>query len=274
MATYAIGDIQGCYKSFKLLLKEIAFNPKKDSLWLAGDLVNRGSGSLKVLRYAADLGDRSIQVLGNHDFHLLAAAQGLRKLRRSDTLEQIIKAPDAKQLLTWLSQQPLIHHDKKLGYVMVHAGIPPIWKLKEAKALAAEVEKELRSNHQHKFLSNIFGNNPLRWSDDLKGIDRHRSIVNYLTRMRFCKADGTLDFTSKNDVNSAPKGYAPWFNYPNKAVEKAEIIFGHWAALDGYTGIKKIHALDTGCVWGNKLTAMRLEDGRRFQVAVVKQDLM
>lgn len=274
MATYVIGDIQGCYKSFKLLLKEVAFNPKKDKLWLAGDLVNRGSGSLEVLRYAADLGERSLQVLGNHDFHLLAVAQGLRKLRRSDTLEQVVNAPDAQQLLTWLRQQPLIYHDKSLGYVMAHAGIPPIWGLKEAKALAAEVEKELRSKEYSKFLSGVFGNEPLCWSDDLQGIERYRSIVNYLTRMRFCKADGTLDFTSKNEVASAPKGYAPWFNYPSKVLEKAEIVFGHWAALDGYTGVKKIHALDTGCVWGNKLTALRLEDKKRFQVSVVKQDLI
>lgn len=274
MATYAIGDIQGCYKSLKLLLKEIAFNPKQDSLWLAGDLVNRGSGSLDVLRYVADLGDRSKQVLGNHDFHLLAAAQGLRKLRPSDTLKPIIQAPDAKQLLTWLSQQPLLHHDQELGYVMVHAGIPPIWKLKKAKALAAEVENQLQSKQQHEFLKNVFGNQPLRWSNDLQGMDRYRSIVNYLTRMRFCKADGSLDFTSKSDVNSAPKNFAPWFDYPSKVTKKAAIVFGHWAALKGNTGVDKIHALDTGCVWGNQLTAMRLEDGKKFAVAAVKQDLI
>lgn len=274
MATYAIGDIQGCYKSLKALLKEINFKPKQDTLWLAGDLVNRGSGSVDVLRFLADLGANSKQVLGNHDFHLLAAAEGLRKLRNSDTLEQVIKAPDAKELLDWLSQQPLLHYDKKLGYVMTHAGIPPIWELKKAQKLAAEIEKQLRTKNRAEFLQNLFGNEPLCWSDELKGEDRYRSLVNYFTRMRFCKADGKLDFTSKSEVSSAPKGYAPWFNYPSKVAKEAEIIFGHWAALEGKTGVKSIHALDTGCVWGNDLTAMRLEDRKKFKVAAVKQDLI
>jgi len=274
MATYALGDIQGCYKSFKRLLEEINFKTKRDTLWLAGDLVNRGKGSLDVLRFVADLGESSKQVLGNHDFHLLAAAEGLRKLRNSDTLEQVIKAPDAKELLDWLSQQPLLYYDKKLGYVMTHAGIPPIWKLKKAQALAAEIEKPLRSKYRHDFLKKLFGNEPLCWSDSLQGDARHRCIVNYFTRMRFCKLDGTLDFTSKSEVSSAPKGYAPWFNYPSKVLKDADIVFGHWAALEGYTGVKAIHALDTGCVWGNHLTAMRLEDRKRFKVAAVKQDLI
>ncbi|GLR63018.1 symmetrical bis(5'-nucleosyl)-tetraphosphatase [Marinospirillum insulare] len=274
MATYAIGDIQGCYQSFKRLLKEINFKPSRDTLWLAGDLVNRGKGSLDVLRYVIDLGKASKQVLGNHDFHLLAAAEGLRKLRNSDTLEEVIKAPDAKALIDWLSQQPLLHYDKHLGYVMTHAGIPPIWKLKKAQMLAAEIEKLLSSKARKEFLENLFGNEPLCWSDDLEGEDRHRSIVNYFTRMRFCQADGSLDFTSKNDVASAPKGYAPWFSYPSKVTKDTEIIFGHWAALEGHTGVKSIHALDTGCVWGNHLTAMRLEDRKKFKVAAVKQDLI
>lgn len=274
MATYAIGDLQGCYKSFRLLLNEIAFNPQQDTLWLAGDLVNRGKGSLDVLRYVADLGDSCKQVLGNHDIHLLAAALGLRKQRKSDTLEKIIKAPDADQLLKWLGQQPLLHHDKELGFVMVHAGIPPIWSLKKAKALAAEVEAELRSKRQREFLKNVFGNKPAYWSDDLQGYDRYRSIINYFTRMRFCKADGSLEFKSKNKISDAPEGYAPWYDYPSKVLKKAEILFGHWAALEGDTGIDKIHALDTGCVWGNRLTAMRLDDRKRFQVAAVKQDLI
>ena len=274
MATYAIGDIQGCYKSFKRLLEEIKFKPRHDTLWLAGDLVNRGSGSLDVLRYVAGLGEASTQVLGNHDFHLLAAAEGLRKLRQSDTLEPVINAPDGKELLNWLSQQPLLHHDADLGYVMTHAGIPPIWKLKKAQSLASEIEKQLRSNNKYDFLKNLFENEPLCWSDNLKGEERYRSIVNYLTRMRFCKADGTLDFSSKSDVNSAPKDYAPWFTYPSKTLKDANMVFGHWAALEGHTGIKNIHALDTGCVWGNYLTAMRLDDRKKFKVAAVKQDLI
>ena len=274
MATYAIGDIQGCYRSFKQLLEEIKFKPSQDTLWLAGDLVNRGNGSLDVLRYVADLGESSKQVLGNHDFHLLAAAEGIRNVRNSDTLEQVINAPDAKELLDWLSQQPLLYQDENLGFVMTHAGIPPIWNLSKAQGLATEVETQLRSNHRQYFLTNLFGNEPLCWADSLQGEERYRCIVNYFTRMRFCKPDGTLDFTSKRDVASAPKGYAPWFNYPSKTLKEAAMVFGHWAALEGYTGIRHIYALDTGCVWGNHLTAMRLEDHKKFKVAAVKQDLI
>lgn len=274
MATYAIGDIQGCYKSFKQLLEEIKFKPSQDTLWLAGDLVNRGSGSLDVLRYVADLGESSKQVLGNHDFHLLAAAEGIRKLRNSDTLEQIIRAPDANELLDWLSLQPLLYQDENLGFVMAHAGIPPIWSLAKAKLLAAEVEQQLSLTPRHAFLSKVFGNEPLCWQDDLEGEDRYRAIINYFTRMRFCKPDGTLDFANKHEASRAPNGHRPWFHYPSKVLKEAAIVFGHWAALEGRTGVKHIHALDTGCVWGNYLTAMRLEDHKKFQVAAVKKDLV
>lgn len=273
MSTYAIGDLQGCYKSFKQLLKEINFQPGRDRLWLAGDLVNRGTGSLNVLRYVADLGVNSIQVLGNHDFHLLAVAAGARKLRSGDTLADILAAPDAKQLLRWLAQQPLLHHDKELGYVMTHAGIPPIWHLKQAKKLAHKVEQRLTTKHKKEFLQHVFGNKPAKWSEDLKGYNRYRCIINYFTRMRFCLADGTLDFSSKNSIDNAPEGFAPWFWHPSQVTAKAQILFGHWAALDGFTGSSKIHALDTGCVWGNYLTAMRLEDGKRFSVPAHKKDL-
>lgn len=274
MATYAIGDIQGCYKSFKQLLGEINFNTKRDSLWLAGDLVNRGKGSLDVLRYVADLGQASQSVLGNHDFHLLAVAAGVRKQRGSDTLDALLNAPDAADLLNWLRQQPLLHHDERLGYVMTHAGIPPIWKLSKAKALAAEVEHDLRFQNLPIFLGSLFGNEPLCWDDYLQGEARSRSIVNYFTRMRFCKPDGTLDFTNKHEASRAPKGYAPWFSYPSKALKEASIVFGHWAALEGRTGVKHIYALDTGCVWGNHLMAMRLDDRKKFQVAAIKKDFI
>lgn len=274
MATYAIGDLQGCYKSFRQLLNEINFNAQRDTLWLVGDLVNRGTGSLDVLRYVADLGDASQSVLGNHDFHLLAVAAGVRKLRGSDTLDELLNAPDAPELLSWLRQQPLLHHDAELGYVMTHAGIPPIWKLSKAKALAGEVEHDLRFQPLANFLKDLFGNEPRLWRDDLQGEERSRAIVNYFTRMRFCKPDGTLDFTNKKQVNHAPKDHEPWFNYPSKVLKDAEMVFGHWAALEGRTGIKHIYALDTGCVWGNHLTAMRLDDRKRFQVAAVKKDLI
>lgn len=274
MATYAIGDLQGCYKSFRQLLSEINFNAQRDNLWLVGDLVNRGRGSLDVLRYVADLGEASQSVLGNHDFHLLAVAAGVRKLRGSDTLDELLNAPDAPELLSWLRQQPLLHHDEHLGYVMTHAGIPPIWKLSKAKALAAEVEHDLRFQNLPIFLGNLFGNEPLCWDDYLQGDARSRSIVNYFTRMRFCKPDGTLDFTNKHEASRAPKGYAPWFSYPSKVLKDAEMVFGHWAALEGRTGVKHIYALDTGCVWGNHLMAMRLDDRKKFQVAAVKKDFI
>ncbi|SFX24563.1 symmetrical bis(5'-nucleosyl)-tetraphosphatase [Marinospirillum alkaliphilum] len=274
MATYAIGDIQGCWEAFQQLLQDIAFDPWQDRLWLAGDLVNRGAGSLEVLRYAAGLGDRVQVVLGNHDIHLLAVARGLRKTRRSDTLDKLLKAPDAPALLDWLANQPLLHHDTALGFVMTHAGIPPIWTLTQAKTLAAEVEQELRSDRQQQLLTHLFGNKPRCWSDKLQGQERFRCIINYFTRMRFCKPDGTLELDSKSEAGSAPKGYAPWFSYPSQVLPESRMIFGHWAALSGHTGVGGIHALDTGCVWGQFLTAMRLEDQQVFRVASIKKDLI
>ncbi|WP_114418116.1 symmetrical bis(5'-nucleosyl)-tetraphosphatase [Marinospirillum perlucidum] len=266
MATYAIGDIQGCYSEFRQLLKEIKFHPQRDQLWLAGDLVNRGEGSLEVMRYVADLGDAVRVVLGNHDFHLLGVACGLRKSKRSDTLDALLKAKDAPELLAWLGQQPLLHHDPELNFVMTHAGIPPAWNLAKAKALAAEVELEMRSSRQKQLLEHLFGNQPRRWSDDLKGYERHRCIVNYLTRMRFCAPDSSLELETKSEANKAPKGFAPWFTYPSPALQETRLLFGHWAALEGHTGVAGIYALDTGCVWGNQLTALCLEDQQIFQV--------
>lgn len=270
MATYAIGDIQGCYPEFKQLLKDISFRPERDRLWLAGDLVNRGPGSLDVLRLVMDLGTSVQTVLGNHDFHLLAVALGIRKPKRSDTLDKLLKAKDSTDLLAWLGQQPLLHHDPELNFVMTHAGIPPAWSLGQAKALAAEVELEMRSPRQKKLLEKLFGNKPALWKEDLKGYERHRCIVNYLTRMRFCAPDSTLELETKSEASSAPKGFAPWFTYPSQVLKETRILFGHWAALEGHTGIAGIHALDTGCVWGSKLTALRLEDQQVFQVKAQK----
>lgn len=274
MATYAIGDIQGCYQAFRQLLNDIGFDPQRDHLWLAGDLVNRGAGSLEVLRYVADLGDKVKVVLGNHDFHLLAVARGLRKTRRSDTLDKLLKASDAAELIDWLGRQPLLHHDPELNFVMTHAGIPPIWSLAKAQALAAEVEMEMRSVRQHTLLKHLFSNKPRCWNDDLAGQERYRCVVNYLTRMRFCKPDGTLDLETKSEAGSAPKGYAPWFSYPGLVLAETRLLFGHWAALSGHTGVTGVHALDTGCVWGQYLTALRLEDQQVFRVAAVKKDLI
>lgn len=274
MSTYALGDVHGCYKSLKLLLEEIAYNPQQDKLWFAGDLVNRGKASLDVLRFVADLGDKSIQVLGNHDLHLLAVHAGKRQLRSSDTFKKLLQAEDAAELCTWLRQQPLLHQDKELGYTLTHAGIPPVWSLKRAKKLAQEVEEVLRHPTKHqKLLKKMYGDDPSVWNSELKGSARRRLIINYFTRMRFCMADSTLEFGSKHDASKAPKGFKPWFNYPSKATKKSQLLFGHWAALNGKTKQERIHALDTGCVWGGKLTAMRLEDGKRFSVKAVKKDL-
>lgn len=266
MATYAIGDIQGCYQEFRQLLALINFQPSRDCLWLAGDLVNRGEGSLEVLRYVADLGSSAKVVLGNHDFHLLAVACGLRKTKRSDTLDAILAAKDAPELLAWLGRQPLLHHDPELQFVMTHAGIPPLWNLAQAKAMAAEVELEMRSSRQQQLLAHLFGNDPSLWSDDLVGYERSRCIVNYMTRMRFCAPDSRLELATKSEPSQAPSGYAPWFTYPSQVLKEARLLFGHWAALEGRTGVAGIYALDTGCVWGQELTALRLEDQQLFQV--------
>lgn len=274
MSTYAIGDLHGCYLSLKKLLAEIAYNPQKDQLWFTGDLVNRGKNSLDVLRFVADLGDKSLQVLGNHDLHLLAIHAGKRKARGSDTLTQVLEAPDADALCNWLRSQPLLHQSKDLGFTLTHAGIPPAWSLKRAKKLAQEIETTLQHPKKHKkFLKKMYGDDPSVWNSALKGSARRRLIANYFTRMRFCMPDSTLEFGCKNDAKSAPKGFKPWFSYPSKAAKKSQLLFGHWAALNGKTGLANIHALDTGCVWGGKLTAMRLEDGQKFSVKAVKKDL-
>jgi bis(5'-nucleosyl)-tetraphosphatase (symmetrical) len=264
MPTYAVGDVQGCYKALRCLMKKIKFDPKRDTLWLAGDLVNRGPQSLEVLRLAKSLGKRARIVLGNHDLHLLAIAYGVHEARQKDTLDAILRAPDRKELIDWLRRQPLIHSDKQLGYSMVHAGIAPIWSLKKAHKLAAEVEAKLQSKKIADFLSAMYGNEPQVWRDDLRGSKRLRTITNYLTRMRFCTRDGKLDLDTTDSRESSRPDFAPWFDYGNDQLAGQRIVFGHWAALEGKSNSKRFHALDTGCVWGGQLTAMRLEDGKRF----------
>lgn len=266
MATYAIGDIQGCYAALEKLLECIAFNSKQDSLWFTGDLVNRGSQSLETLRFIQSLGNKQITVLGNHDLHLLAVARGAVSAKKSDTFDAILNAPDKNQLIDWLQQQPLMHYDPTLNTAMVHAGLAPSWNLKQAQSLAREVESALRGNQSDFFLKHMYGNTPDAWDDTLSGIDRLRCITNYFTRMRFCYADGRLDLIHNGTVENKPDHLIPWFNLPNRKNAELELVFGHWAALNGITHKKNCHALDTGCIWGNQLTAMRLEDGRRFGV--------
>ena len=264
MATYAIGDLQGCLTPLVQLLEQINYHPEQDKLWFAGDLINRGEESLETLRFIKSLGSNATVVLGNHDLHLLAVSHGYGKLKRGDTLAEILTAGDRDDLMDWLRNQPLFHYDEQLNTVMTHAGIPPCWDLKQTQALAQEVEDKLKSDSVDEFFAAMYGNKPDQWSDKLTGLDRLRTITNYLTRMRFCDENSKLDLESKEGINTATKGYAPWFNYLTKVPEDCHIVFGHWAALEGKTQKERIHALDTGCVWGGSLTALRLEDRQRF----------
>lgn len=264
MSTYAIGDIQGCYKPLRCLLDQIHFDPTKDTLWIAGDLVNRGPGSLDVMRFLFSIRDSIIAVLGNHDLHLLGVAYANRKPGKQDTLADILHAPDREELLTWLRHLKIMHSDAKLGYAMTHAGIPPQWTLDQAAGYARELEAALRSENFSVFLKDMYGNQPECWDESLSGTDRLRIITNYFTRMRFCRADGTLDLITKDSANEAPEGFIPWFAHPHRKTLDDQILFGHWAALEGKTHTPNVYALDTGCVWGGQLTAMRLEDKQFF----------
>lgn len=260
MATYAIGDIQGCLEPLQCLLKKINFNPAKDKLWLAGDVINRGPDSLATLRFLYKLRDSITLVLGNHDLHFVAVYYGLRKAGKNDTLDQLLIAPDRADLVYWLRQQPLVHHDASLGFTMVHAGIPPQWSLEQALIRSREVEQVLQSDAPEYLLENMYGNSPARWHDDLQGAERLRVITNYFTRMRFCSAEGELELQTKESADAAPIGFAPWFSLAGRRMRNEKIIFGHWAALEGRANTKNIYALDTGCVWGGELTALRLDD--------------
>lgn len=264
MTVYAVGDIQGCLKPLKCVLDKVGFNPSQDTLWSVGDLVNRGPASLDTLRFIDGLGNACICVLGNHDLHLLACAHDRSRLRKSDTLLPILKAPDSEQLLANLRQRPLAHLDRSRNIIMTHAGVPPVWSPEETRQYAAEVEAVLRCDQQLPgFLAEMYGNEPARWNPQLEGTPRLRLITNYLTRMRFCKADGTLELKSKDAPDEPPKGYAPWYRHPRREPD-VQILFGHWAALEGKVGIPGIHGLDTGCVWGNRLTLMNLDTGERL----------
>ncbi|MBX3708360.1 MAG: symmetrical bis(5'-nucleosyl)-tetraphosphatase [Gammaproteobacteria bacterium] len=266
MTTYVIGDVQGCFTELEALLKQIDFRQDNDTLWFTGDLVNRGPCSLEVLRFVKSLDQHQVAVLGNHDLHLLAVAYGVRELHRDDTLDEILTAPDKNELIDWLRHRPLLHYDKSTGYVMAHAGLAPLWNLTQARRLAEEVEMLLRGGTPETFLKGIYGNQPDYWDDHLSGIERWRCIVNFLTRMRFCYADGRLDLSYKGEIGGKPKELIPWFDVPERENVNEKIIFGHWAALNGKTDAPNLYALDTGCVWGNSLTAMCLENGERFSV--------
>ncbi len=264
MATYAIGDIQGCFDSLQQLLAKCAFDPARDRLWLVGDLVNRGPRSLETLRFVKSLGAAALTVLGNHDLYLLMVAEGGAKARgKDDTLQAILDAPDRAELLDWLRRQPLCHVEG--DYCLVHAGLLPQWSIKKARKLAREVEAALQGEQYREFVANMWGSQPDRWSDDLAGWPRLRAIVNAMTRMRFCSAEGVMEFKVKGELANAPAGYMPWFDVPGRKSEKSVLVTGHWSAL-GFRLSDNMLALDSGCLWGGHLTAVRLEDRRVFQV--------
>ncbi len=269
MATYAIGDLQGCFHSFQKLLHQIAFDPAQDELWLVGDLVNRGAGSLPVLRWMLAHQHCVKAVLGNHDLHALVVAEGFVKAHRGDTLQAILDAPDREALLHWLRHQPLMHADQ--GYAMVHAGLLPQWSLDQALALAGEVEQALRGADYRDFLAQMYGNYPESWSEELAGMDRLRMITNAMTRLRVCSQEGRMDFKFKGELADIPSGFVPWFDVKQRQSAEATIIFGHWSAL-GLQQRPNLFALDTGCLWGGQLTALRLHDQKLFQVDCSLQD--
>jgi bis(5'-nucleosyl)-tetraphosphatase (symmetrical) len=256
MALYLIGDVQGCDEALGRLLHTIDFSPSRDTLVLLGDLVNRGPQSLAVLRRMIALEGSAHCLLGNHDLHLLAVAHGVRKPHRSDTLDEILQAPDRERLLDWLRWRPLALQMQ--DWLMVHAGVLPQWDAAQTLALAQELEHELRSPDWGVFLHNMYGNVPDQWDEGLRGMDRLRVIVNALTRLRFCSADGVMEFETKDSAASAPEGFMPWFEVPGRRSEGTGIAFGHWSTL-GDVGRNDLLALDTGCVWGGCLTAARLD---------------
>ncbi|KTC68708.1 bis(5'-nucleosyl)-tetraphosphatase [Legionella birminghamensis] len=269
MPDYAIGDIQGCYDPLMRLLDSIHFNERADRIWLVGDLVNRGPESLKVLRFIKNLPLKPVITLGNHDLHLLVRLfdQQQKKINADDTLHAILAAPDREELGDWLRQQSILVHAPDLDIVICHAGIAPLWDLDTAKRLAAELEQVLHSPDYKQFLAAMYGNEPSLWQDDLIGMDRLRAITNYFTRMRFCDKNGRLVLNYKGTIAQAPANLIPWFAVPHRIPIEAQIVFGHWAALRGYCPVPRIHAIDTGCLWGGQLTALRLQDKKRFAVS-------
>lgn len=264
---FLIGDVQGCCDALERLLDTIAFSPSRDHAWLLGDLVNRGPQSLASLRRIQALGASASCLLGNHDLHLLAVADGAQRVKRQDTLHDILAAPDRDALLGWLRCQRLAAEDD--GWLLVHAGVPPQWDVARTLALAAEVESALRGPKPQRvdFMHALYGDRPLRWEPGLAGHERLRFIVNALTRMRFCAPDGTLELETKEGAGSAPPGTLPWFDVPGRRTASARVAFGHWSTL-GLFEREDVLCLDSGCVWGGALSAARIDGGRRaiFQV--------
>ena len=270
MSTYAIGDIQGYYDSLCRLLDLCAFDPGTDRLWLVGDLVNRGPHSLETLRYVKGLGGATVTVLGNHDLYLLMVAEGkVNKRSKDDTLQAVLDAPDREELLAWLRGLPLCHVEH--GHCLVHAGLLPQWSVTQARALAVEVEEKLQGPDYRAVLGELWGSKPVAWSNKLKGAERLRVIVNAMTRMRFCTLDGKMNFEAKGKVENAPKGCVPWFEVPGRRSADQVLVTGHWSAL-GLRILPNLLTLDSGCLWGGHLSAVRLEDRQVFQVDCCKTE--
>ena len=262
---YLVGDLQGCDDAFERLLAQIGFSPSRDGLTLLGDLVNRGPGSLAVLRRVMAMDGAAQAVLGNHDLHLLAVANGIRTARRGDTIDAVLEAEDAGVLLDWLRARPLAV--RAHGWLCVHAGVSPLWDEAQTLALADEVAAVLRAPDHVDFLRVMYGDEPRRWRDDLEGTDRLRHLVNVFTRIRFVSDDGTLELATKEGAQGAPEGYAPWFDIASRRTANVAIAFGHWSTL-GLIDRANLMALDTGCVWGGCLSAARVDGGRREVVQV------
>lgn len=269
MSVYAVGDVQGCFDELQELLRDIGFRRGDDRLWFVGDLVNRGPRSLEVLRFVAELGSDARMVLGNHDLNLLAIAEGVRKLRSKDTVKSVLEAPDADELLAWLSRQPLLVREPGIPYTMVHAGLPPQWDIDRAERRAREVEKAIAGDERAEFLRNMYGNEPARWQKALTGWERLRFITNALTRIRYVNGNGGLDMTQSGPPGSQPGKLVPWFEAKKRRSSDEPIVFGHWATLqlnEPLDPSHRVYHLDTGCVWGGRLTALRLDDERYFSV--------
>lgn len=266
MANYLIGDVQGCDEALERLLQHIGFSASRDTLYLLGDLVNRGPDSAGVLRRLMALGTSAHGLLGNHDLHALAVAAGLRKGSRMDTLQTLLQAPDREALLGWLRQQDLAQQAH--GVLMVHAGVLPQWSAADTLARAAELQAVLRGPDCTEFLAQMYGNEPARWDEGLQGLPRLRVIVNALTRLRYCTADGTMEFDSKEGLDSVPEGFIPWFEVPDRRTANDVVAFGHWSTL-GWLDRPDVLALDSGCIWGGCLTALRLSpDGQHERLQV------
>jgi bis(5'-nucleosyl)-tetraphosphatase (symmetrical) len=261
MATYAIGDVQGCYDELQTLLTQIKFKSDRDQLWFCGDLVNRGPKSLETLRYIRSLEDNAVTVLGNHDLHLLAIAYGNKKHGKKDTLHELLQADDAAELLHWLRHQRMAFHDTKRNITLLHAGTHPGWSINKTLKLAKEVEQVLQSNDRIEFFEHMYGNKPHNWDDSMTGWSRVRFITNILTRLRYCDAQGKPAFNEKGPPGSQAENLLPWYEIPNRKSGQDTIIFGHWSTLPyaGVNGINNAYAIDSGCVWGGKLTAMRID---------------